>query len=159
LSDLKRASYSPYSVRQNAEYVPELIGKPFPGMGALRTDPVGVAGVEQQMPSDYDNQDGNNRATTSTVDQFRSNSEYSIWQQHSYMGSYQIPASFSVANLPSNPFPGMGPKLFNPTVVHPSDSGNQEDANQPPVDQFRGIDIQRWLHAYMHNEFQLWRSL
>jgi hypothetical protein len=36
------------------------------------------------------------------VDQFRSDSEYSIRQQNSYMGAYQIPASLSIANPPSS---------------------------------------------------------
>jgi hypothetical protein len=59
---------------------------------------------------DYDNQkDANSRP----AEQFRSSSGYSIWQQPSYLGSYQIPASLLSANLPSCPFPGMGPKLFN----------------------------------------------
>jgi hypothetical protein len=56
---------------------------PFPRMGTFHTDPIGGVGleVEQQMPSEYDNQeDGNNMTTSSAAHQFRLNSEYSILQ-------------------------------------------------------------------------------
>jgi hypothetical protein len=66
----------------------------------------------------------NSRPTASTVDEFKSDSEYSIWQQNSYLGSYKIPSSLSFANLPSEPFPGMGSKLFNPTVRRQVEGGN-----------------------------------
>jgi hypothetical protein len=66
----------------------------------------------------------NSRPTASTVGQFKSDSEYSIWQQNSYLGSYKIPASLSFANLPSETFPGMGSNLFNPTVRRQVEGGN-----------------------------------
>jgi len=60
--------------------------------------------------------DGDNRPTSLTVGEFKCGSEYSIREQKSYLGSYQIPAPSSFTNLQSYPFPGMFPKLFNPRV-------------------------------------------
>lgn len=123
-SDLKERSCS-----NSFSYFVEQVG--FTGEGTLQNNPLRAAGiVEQPIAFEYVNRHdgGNNRPT---VDMFRSS--YSIWQKNSYLGSYQIPASSSLQNLPSRPFPGMGPKLINPPH-----NGNHEDADNPrSVDQLR----------------------
>jgi protein kinase len=110
-------SDSEYSIWQQNSYLgsykiptslsfANLSSEPFPGMGSKLFNPT----VRRQVEG------GNSRPTGSTVGEFKSDSEYSTWQQNSYLGSYKIPASLSFANLPSDPFPGMGPKLLNTTV-------------------------------------------